>query len=244
MVGNVKSLLTIISKIPFQNAWYLPGGITESDVIAAYQFVNRRSASDALVNINQGEEYVLTLSDENTITWDIETGFKLPASTRLVNDLLISESGLGVLGSIKTAAFGFSVEPSTGSGSVGGIMLAPKKVLMVWRDFDSITDGPAIYRAGNSGQRATSVASCPVNGVLGGNFGSSSVTPEIYLSGTKLATEGHNSAPTITTSAGIGNPSGALSPLNLTCVVLYSKALTAEQHQNLSEKITALGGLS
>lgn len=257
ITANVKSLLTIISRIPYQNNWYLADNLTENDVLCAYQFVNRRTASDALVNINTGESYALTLSTD-TITWNTETGFTFPASgtPQLQNPLLISNAGSGIMGSIRGAVFGYHIDTTSTNEFCGGIVLSWQKSLMIRGMYmnsshDKTAIGrPAIYHGSLTIRSTPTNLSPSTYGVIGGSWkaNASDGAPQLYIDGDKITNQTTytytypTDAPV--TFGGIGQTSGNNVPFNMTCVAFYKKELTDTQQSQLASKISALGGIS
>lgn len=103
IIRNVKTLLTIFPKIPVQNVWYLPDGINESDVIAAYCFRGVRTQDTALYPVNQvpvDKDYKLT---PLACTWTDSKGFLIKAQDEsgLTNSALLTTD----LADCQTAVF-------------------------------------------------------------------------------------------------------------------------------------------
>ena len=82
--------------------WYLPPGVSESDVIAAFQFKGAASASAARQNLAEtGSVYDLTPS--NSPTWDASTGYYLGEGNSYLGD-----ADLNALTTIKTIVIRYS----------------------------------------------------------------------------------------------------------------------------------------
>ncbi len=263
IIANVKSLLTVFSKIPLQNQWYLVDGILEEDVIAAYQFVGRRSSEEALLNINQGQELPLSCTTTTNPTWNSATGFYFP-NTDANGNCLLDNAALNTTGNsglndiLKSAAFGFNMDASA-EKYCGGITFSRKKFLVLSGQYYQDTTRkkltyPAVafgdrmkeYRANESNQ---------LRGVLGGVW--SGTSSKIFLNGvnkTVTSTEYNSGSSNASAVPGqgmngtighIGETSAEnVIPFYMTAVVFYSKVLNAAQHVQLSQKITALGGVS
>lgn len=230
-----------IHKLP-NNKWYLPEGILEDQVIAAYQFVGRGSEAEALININEGTKYSLT--ENGTVTWNSETGFYLPAE----NSNGFSQTVLNNLYSnAKTGAFGFN-GVSSGTGIYGGILMNVARTLMV----NTVTSGGTVtgnYHAGMSVSNTsgnvylnTDVVSA---GVMAAEWNSS---PKLYVNGisVSLASSGAFGAAVSGNSITLGHinrPDSNNRNIYFTAFVLYDTYLTAAQHMELSDNIRALGGI-
>ena len=77
--------------------WYLPPGVNESDVLAAYQFKGADSAAAALQNLAEtGSTYDLV--GQRSPTWDASTGYNLGIG----EGAYLSSSNLNTLTTIKT----------------------------------------------------------------------------------------------------------------------------------------------
>ena len=217
--------------------WYLPDGIQESQVLAAYQFVNRNSEAEALININNGEEYVLTKS--GSVTWNAEKGFYIPpaqAKAGLNNATLVTLAN-NVLG----AAFGFSDSSiETGSFRIGGIGLNTYRRLLL----TDATSGPSYIKAPtiNYSTSSTSLycsSGLISSGVLACNF---SVPNEMYIDGVyqSLSSKGNMDSNTPNnTVIGQANTTTTRS-FYVQAVVFYTTRLSAAQHLQLANNINTL----
>lgn len=76
--------------------WYLPEGVAEEDVVAAYRFSGQEDLSGSLVNVNEGTKYVLSVNgkDAGLLTYDADKGVFIPAT---------SANGNGGTGLVSTA---------------------------------------------------------------------------------------------------------------------------------------------
>lgn len=230
------------NKLP-TDKWYLPTGISEDQVIAAYQFVGLSNETEALSNINEGTKYVLTKNGE--MSWNVDTGFFLPAE----NGNGFIQNGLNELyGNVKSGAFGFSGASNTAAFN-GGIIMNIERVLSV-NTVVSAGNYTGDYLTGYavSGPRGVPYRTSDVSrsGVLSADW---KTTPNLYFDG---ASKSLSTIPTNFGEAISGN-SITLGHINksknnnldiyFTAFVLYSTYLSPEQHLELSNKIHALGGM-
>lgn len=249
-VGNVKALLAVLSgKLPWQNAWWLPDGIEEDQCIAAYQFVDRPSEDEALININNGTSYPLTKTG-NTVTWTSQKGFTMPSawSAGLDNSALrgvIESSGI-------SAGFGFSgVDISENNRTAGGLKISSNKYLLVrgWRSDLSATSTMLDYLVVGNATNTTVYRSATKyeKGVVTADWLS---TPVLYKDGVLESLVTNNTMGSgLTNALGIfGQGASNMSTtyvlsFNVTAIVFYSVQLSAEQHMEIVANIKALGGI-
>lgn len=235
-VGNVKALLAVLSKIPYQNSWYLPDGVAMDQVIAAYQFVGRATEAEALNNLNEGASYPLTKSGD-TVLWDSNTGFYIPgeASAGLNNATLN-----GLASQIVTAAFGFSGVGATASRAVPGVGLNSGATNLglssrLWKSGQGYSYYDKVVISGYAG------GSRYTDGVLAGRFGT---TLGAWYNGAELSISNtsHSYNNLIRTKTFGGQDSATNIPIYITALVFYTFDLTADQHLELANNIKALGG--
>ena len=234
--------------------WYLPDGIVESDVIAAYQFVDRLNEAEALININEGTEYALTKVRSN-IYWNDVTGFEIGPfeNCGLTNDTLRQTLSTNMYG----AAFGFSDASMTSTSHriIGGLKIAVNRYLAIrgWESSIGIARDSFDLPAINWGASATvynTQARLGSNGVFGGNWSS---TSELFYNGISQSLGKRPNDPvsgSITnTPLIIGQPdvsqdsNHVVLKFCVSAMVFYNKILTAAQHLQLSNNIHALGGI-
>ena len=100
-----------INRLP-SGKWYLPQGVEEEDVIAAFQFRYAEDVDEALKSIN-ANEYILTRTSSTLVEWSGVDGFRIPnqANQGLVNTT-IAASPIGTV-AIKYA------DAETGSKQIG-----------------------------------------------------------------------------------------------------------------------------
>ena len=248
-VGNVKSLLTIFSKLPTQNKWYLVNDLTDADVLAAFQFVGRGSAADALTSLNLYNNVPFVLAQTSSaVTWDAEKGFYIPPTRNsgLSCDDLYSQATVP-LGAI----FGYSGLSTTNNDKcAGGFVISNGGSLL------------QLHGYANSGncngkismnRRSTapynirrSPDPTPANGIVSCDWGEEN---RIYFNGIEIGTEDSGST---ASSGGENNYKlifgqtdyGSVSYTGfwITAGVLYSTALSPSDHYELSRRISGLGG--
>ena len=224
-------------------AWWLPGGITEDQVIAAWQFIQMPSEADALININNGTEYELTKSNVN-ITWNSESGIYIPGTQGVgIANTSIYNSATDIY----SAAFGFSgADTGETNSTVGGLDLSRFRGMLIRGTWNNkpYHNAPVINQSDTSAAISKAGAKY-AEGVLSGNW---ETTSKLFLDGTELAisaTGGGYGADTYLSKCVIGQHSESSmnpKPFYVTAVVLYNTTLTASQHLELSNNIKALGG--
>lgn len=246
-VGNVKALLTVLSgKLPIQNSWYLVDGITEADVIGAWQFVDRSSEDAALVAVNDTEQpYVLTKSGA-AVTWAANSGFYIPTSTSAgLNNTTLN----GLYNTVLSAAIGYNGPAvyAASAGVAGGVMMSQYRYLALMGRYQTNTNGyrPVINASKTSNATRRGPSKAPEAGVLSATWGASATETALYYDG---VSQTHSTAGDGTVLGGGSVTFGQLNTQTpvafyMTAAVLYSVALTGEQHTKLAAKIKALGGM-
>lgn len=246
IVANVRSLLTFFSNIPVQGRWWVPEGIDNEQVIAAYRFGGVGSMEDALQDIANGE-YALTRTSEN-VTWNSATGFTIPS---VANDRAgLNCDALNVLEStIKAAAVRF-INASTASD---------KRVTLVGISRSMSLHMNAPYGFDNSSQVANSRwtncyrwhngeghrydGALRTKAVLGGNF---TDTSKLYIDGEEFATSECSfagaymrqvSACTIGQAGYNAQFNASGDSFSIISAVFFNTALTAEQWLDLYQKM-------
>lgn len=227
-------------------AWWLPGGITEDQVLVAYQFVGRRNEEEALLNINNGTTYELTKSGTD-VTWSAEQGFYIPGkwNTGLNNSVVNSLTRDNVY----AAAFGYNNGATSGNYLSGGLGYDNYTGLHLRGMYGSGTalyglNYPCIYRKSNS--RVYISASAKSEGVLGGNWSDASAS--LWRDGAELAVT-YDSEKWMKDGLN-GQTFGQINWANknqyvafgMTAAVMFTRMLTAEEHLELAISIKALGG--
>ncbi len=223
--------------LPFDK-WYLPDGILESDVIAAYQFVGRLDEAEALLNVNDGAEYPLS-KVLGTETWSVTKGFFIPATS---NAGLTNASLAGQYTNMLSAAFGYTEANavSTTHAYCAGIIPNRNRQLNIKSWVNNTTKRPTMSAFSNTSYYIA--GSLAENGVLAGNW---ETTPSMYRNGESLSLANSEVA---TPSSGYGKVFGQLNNSSvyhscyITALVIYKVVLNASQHLELSDNIRALGG--
>ena len=218
-----------------KDKWYLTDGLTESDVVAAYQFVYAPSKEDALVNINEGTKY--TLSAGSSARWCYSSGIDFQDGVS--SNLNLTNSTLsGLASSIKSAIYGFHWK-NWAVGNLISIGLTDNRWLGHSNNLTSGTQWGFLMNGGN-GWKSIGWR-CP-SGTLGCNFEEN----YIYVNGTKNTAGnsingpyGRNHAILVYQAGDIGNAAGCVVP----ALVFYNKALTEAQHMAISRNIVNLGAI-
>lgn len=214
--------------------WYLPDGILESDVIAAYQFVNRLDEAEALLNVNDGVSYPLS-KIIGTETWYLDKGFFIPGavSVGLTNAALLS-----LYANVLSVAFGYSELNITGDRMAPGIMMDKSRALELRSYVGGYLKVPTISDLNGNSYRA---GIHTPNGVLAGNW---TDPPQMYKNGTSLSLTQSGSVNPQSTGKIIAQlNSGNFVSCYITALVFYNITLTSAQHLELSDNIRALGGI-
>lgn len=248
------------------SAWYLPQGIQEYHVMAAYQFVGRNLESQALVNVNHGMPLTLTKSS-SSVTWSSEKGFFIPATANegLINDIL-KES----YANIYSVAFGYS-GLRTGQGDdqssyqnkgAGGFVANEKRYLTLRgiKSNNTYLNYPTMNESFNSLKAmyasayydADPTEGTPAESVSKGVLACDWQTPQsrFYKNLAWYPNPGTD-VTVVDYSSRIASPTllfGQFQTVNfvsyyVTALVIYNISLTYDQHQELCENIIALGGI-
>lgn len=224
--------------------WWIVTGITDADVIAAWQFVDMASESAALKSIHNGTEYTLSKTGVS-VTWNASTGFYIPAT----NAAGLQQSTIsGSPGGIYSAVFAFTGANNNSSDlAIGGVSPVYGRNLTV----RGVGSGQTTYYANGvsinrtAGSNTFKKGSRYESAVLGGNWGSVATDTKIYINGAKQTltnADGNMSSNSIWSTGGvIIQPSGGtVGSFYVKAVVLYGTQLTDAQHQELYENINAL----
>lgn len=248
------------------SAWYLPQGVQEYHVMAAYQFVGRDTEYNARQNVNHGMPLTLTKSS-SSVTWSSEKGFFIPATANegLKNDIL-KES----YANIYSVAFGYS-DLRTGKGTnqsdyvnkgAGGFVANEKRYLTLRgiKSSNAYLNQPTMNESFNSTRAmyaniyrdADPIEGTPAESVSKGVFACDWQTPQSTLYRNQAWIPNPGTDVTIVDySSRIASPTvlfGQFQTVNfvsfyVTALVIYNISLTPEQHGELSDNIRALGGI-
>lgn len=239
--NNSTAKLIRIKMYPLQygfspRAWWLPSGITEDQVLAAYQFVGRASEAEALINVNNGTEYALTKSGA-TVVWNQSTGLYFTGTGDVLTNSALTDQWQDLL----SAAFGYS--GATDAGISGGIG---------WRNYRQLQIRALGYNSTNINAHTISrpsTISSPqkagtfyTEGILGGNWDS---TPILYHNGEVIATTASSTNigdMNVSNARVLGQYASTSKAFYCTAIAFYKTLLTSEQHLELANNIKALGG--
>lgn len=225
-----------INDLP-SDKWYLVDGIMESNVIAAYQFVDRASEAEALINVNEGTEYALAKS-ASSITWSSAKGFFMPgvSNVYLNNSTLVNNYS-----NVFSAAFGYSGS-SIDTGITSGIRLQEFRTLEIKTLVgDATTNSKPGFGSNNNGHYYAPNNS-PQYGVLSCNFAE---PVSLYINGNNqsLTSGGTFYRGNRSVFGTINTSWNTYKSCYITALVFYNISLTSAQHLQLSNNITALGGI-
>lgn len=144
--------------------WWLPTGIVSSNVIAAYQFKGAIDEANALLNVNNANDYPLTKVG-STVTWNQSTGFYIPAT-----------NGYGLNNaSIKSFTSVFARFSNVASGNSAATLVSPAAgyILMAKAAYDKggaqYKNAPGIIDFTTSSGTGYYMSTYYGNGVLGWN---------------------------------------------------------------------------
>ena len=251
-----------IHRLP-NDKWYLPVGIQESQVIAAYQFVGRENQAAALKNLVNPDTYELSVVDREAfrISWNAETGFTIPRVTGTGNSLigLNNENLKSIVATVSAAAFGYADnDVSTGTNfQTGGMFLLeslegprrciglrPVRVGAPTSSGESV--GYPMVSATTNIQGSAAAVNHPNGVMVAASFSNTGSERNLYHNGESLSL-GSSGNWDVRNHMVIGQ-SGKTYPSNhtsfrVTALVLYSTTLTSSQVTELSDAIRALGGI-
>jgi hypothetical protein len=241
-VGNVKAILAVMY-LRNKNQWYLMDGITEENVVVAYQFKGAESRESALKNINSGAVYPLTATD--TVTWTTGKGLFFPADI----DCYITNTELtNQHASIVACAFGYS-DVSTGSVTTAGVALNranPYKYFaaMGGRYYNSnyYYHGTSIPQSASTGD-AKYMAPKNVGGVLACDWSAYKVwynglSQSLTNADNMQMRSGQWTYPRVFTTCSYSDFKRGT--MYLSALVFYNCVLTDAQHVQLANQINAL----
>lgn len=215
--------------------WYLPTGVTESQVIAAWQFIGRNSEAEALLSINGNSEYSL-LKNNTSILWNSDYGMYFPATHNLQ---MTSPDLAGNYNQIYSACFGYSgVSTTSGNYACGGIILDNKRILVLRGYQGGYINYPCINSSSSSAVAMKSSSITP-SGVIGANWSSNS---QMFLNGQEisLASTGKTFSHTTGYIGQFASSATNCVELYITAIAFYNTTLTSTQHLELNENIQSL----
>lgn len=251
LIGNVRSLLAVYTQLPIQNKWWIPEGLDDENVIAAFRFAGVGSMEDALKDIAAGADGSYDLERTgNTVTWSSTGGFIIPAvsSGRAgLNSANLNSAASSIL----SAAVRYSDATVEGKRlSLMSISVADRALhanaLSCWEGLNA-TKYSALYGPAIGGKRAADVTA-PAAGVIAGNFEDKT---KVYIDGRSYVT----STPDHSIGGGSGGvtnvtlgqfsyssdyPTKSGAAYNIICAVFFDVALTADQMADIAQKMKGL----
>ena len=174
-------------KLPFDK-WYLTDGINESNVIAAYKFIERSSVNDALRPVNErNTNMVLTRSNSSEVTWDSVDGFYISWGNYLDNSSLRSAG----INSLILWYRGGNTINSTHAMPITGNWDVP---ISIWLNMPytvqsyayRYTNAVSVGKDNGNGSTARKSSSKYGNAVIGLSYNRSTGNYTLYKNGTKV----------------------------------------------------------
>ncbi|MBQ9402109.1 MAG: hypothetical protein IJU38_07030 [Clostridia bacterium] len=250
------------------NIFWLPSGVAQTDVLAAYQFKDAENAANALIDLT-GHGYNLKASASGA-TWNVSDGYRLAAgygdtAGYLNNKSLNKQKILCAVirySNLSQNHRGYLITAGGASGKVH-VFAATTAALMTYDDDSQLTaeivnfGGPGFVSSPYStysqpGRISYSGSEAKKSGVIGVNFSGN----EMYLDGVKATLSNSSSGRTTYTDVGVGGKQGNTfgtshsdkSGLNnamhagrrIQAAVFFSVELTAAQHSEISDMMLAL----
>jgi len=241
---KTKNLLAGVYEVR-QAPWWLPSGISESDVLAAYQFKGAVSETYALQNIKNSATY--SLSKIGTPVWDSANGFTIPA----VANTGLNNNDIGLISSV---AVRFS-DLNTTSNDVVGLIGSHELNLIMAKGCTAPGGAYTYYKTptcSTNYQSGGIVASHKIgngygNGVLICNPNSSTHSPVIYVNGIQQTVSAYdwNYADnffrvTIGQTYRKYKNDPAWGTIKIQAVAFYNVILNASQAVEITEKMNAI----
>ncbi len=241
--------------LPSDKPWYIVDGITEENVIAAWEFKDADTLAEALTSINKGTTYILTKTDNVTFTTGSGLLFPDSKSEYVYNDAISD-----IRASIYSCAFRYA-GVLTDSYVSGGVFLGSPYATdaralhasSVKYENSAIGYYPAsTFKANNNGA-VVCMGSYHPEGVLAANY--SATANSIFYNGLNQSLTNKTGHSTLnglwgtyannrwilkvftTSSAG---EKYKLSPIRLYALVFYNTPLSDAQHIQLAENMNNL----
>jgi len=222
-----------------QAPWWLPSGVSESDVLAAYQFKNAVSETYSFYNLVNSSTYLLSKNDAG-VTWTIDKGEFIPATW-----------GAGLVGfnqGYVSCAIRFSdvdVNANTEIGltsPIDGYYLFAKTA--IGNNPGTFYKTPGFSNATGDNQSASRSNETMANGVLGYTRS----LGKLYQNGQLKSLTAYTwSGAAYEDLVSIGQASRnanynyrALGSVYIQAAVFYNVALSDAQHLELAEKMNAI----
>lgn len=241
--------------LPSEKPWYIVDGITEENVIAAWEFKDADTLAEALTSINKGTTYILTKTDN--VTFTTGSGLLFPD---MIHEYVYNDDISDICASIYSCAFRYAgiLTDSYVSGGVFLFNSQTKRALhassVKYEDsahqyypastFKSISDGAVIC-----------IGSYYPEGVLAANY--SATANSIFYNGLNQSVtnktghstlngiwnsyaNGRNMSKVFTSASAASSKSIRRSPIQLYALVFYNTPLSDAQHIQLAENMNNL----
>ena len=244
-VGNVKSILAVMSPLRNPNRWYLVDGIDESNVVAAYKFKGAATVQEALTNVNEGTAYALTRT--GSVVLATGKGLLFPAST----DCYINNEGLIAQASnITTCVFQYSDLSVAGVAVTAGACIFSNCKALFARYCTNRRASESIYEwsyhtllRNASSYPALRTAKAYESGCLAADWNYNKMwhdgIQQSLTTGDYTNVSGWGLGRVFTTCS-FTHKSVTASPMYVTALVFYNCSLTDAQHVQLANQINAL----
>ena len=220
--------------------WYLTDGITENDVIAAYQFIYRPSVEDALVNINDGTKYTLT---SNAIYFGYTSGLVMPSqNSYLTNSTLNSYLADGGDSSMSFSAI-YGMTRDNENFNACGIHINDRRWFGNSYTMKSGNQAGIFYSI-NAGWKVVTGTYLSRKSILGVDFTNDSNTAKVYVDGVSYPLANASNQPYRNRWCTFGYQAGDLGNVMLIRVpalVFYRRIISPEQHAAIAKNIADLG---
>ena len=219
--------------------WYLPDGIQESQVLGAWQFIDRESEAVALIDLVHG--YAASKSNNN-ISWNSAQGLIWPesASARIAY-YLYCQNITNIRTQCICAAFGYKMITNINNRDSAGIRFDNNQGLYIQTGTHAgVYVGPAMTN-GNSSSTVLKNSDLKSNGVLSCNW----IEAKLYHNGVNLSLSSYSTVEgTVPCIFGEFNYDAfSRNKIQLTALVFYSTGLSEYHHQQITNNIRALGGI-
>lgn len=232
---KTKNLLAGIYEVR-QAPWWLPSGVSESDVLAAYQFKGAVSETYSFYNLVNSSAYLLSKNNAN-VTWTIDKGVFIPA---------VYGAGLtGFNQGYTSCAIRFSDVDVNANTEIGLTSPIDGHYLMAKvANYPNYYKTPGFSTATADSQSGSISNQSMANGVLG----YSRLLGKLYKNGQSISLTTHTwKGANVAYPISIGNatrqaspPSRTMGTVYIQAAVFYNIALSDAQHLELSEKMNAI----
>lgn len=234
--------------------WYLTETVYETDVIAAYQFINQPDESTAITNINANGSYAMSKIDSPI--WSADNGVYFPGTytTKIGYTVPFSEDTVySVIGGYKC------------DGTANGVILlyinSGTKAFHIFEGDGIWKPGAETYYRGgpgitnyNDNVKVAYHSTKYIKGILGFSYNSRKIYHNgVSLSTNILTTKVGEGGPGIVDNGGylfngIGRKANGVytacssSGHSISCIAFYSRDLTDTEHAQIADNIRNIGG--